>query len=335
MTPTKRTLLLLHAPSIVLCVLLIGRLFATENFETHPANFDFGPKYGVKERSDDDNGFVYESNIAFEPEFNSFGHCLQGALASFFSFPAVAGYLCRKLTTSIGGKFMTNRAITLLQLICLTSALMTFYPTYNLFKRIVKSGRTLATTSYVNNGSEWAMGYVIGVSVGLLLTNLIRRQLLVVLPKTHDGGAIELAKQFEIVPVSGNDDDVEDGVKRSDHIVVLDTRGGEHHLSNSAKFGFGKPEEYQSAVESETIIQVTKAISNVALAVYGLSTLLCCIFMAVSWNKCKKEDLDTCVNSETNGVEIEVGILLLLFLGMYSVVLGLFYFLCKRLYGKK
>lgn len=337
LTPTKRNLLLLHAPSIALCVLLVGRLFATENFQAHPVNLDFGPKYGFVS-AESDGTLVYEPNIAFTPHFNSFGHSIQGVLASFLSFPAVSGYLCRKLTTTVGGKFAMKRAIPILLFLSLVSSLMAIYPIYNLIKRVFKNGRTFATTSFLNNAMEWAMGYLIGVSVGLLVTVLVRRQLLLVLPKDHDGGAIEFAKQFEVIPFDGNNDDSSSSSSSSDNssdsndIVVRDPEGGQHRLSKDAMFGFGKPEEYEPTMTSKLALQITKAISNIVLLVFAFNTLLGCIFMGLSWNKCREEDLESCVNSRTNGNYIDKGILIFLFIMMYVTVLVIFYFTARKKY---
>eukprot|EP00520_Triparma_pacifica_P012184 CAMPEP_0118638778 /NCGR_PEP_ID=MMETSP0785-20121206/3878_1 /TAXON_ID=91992 /ORGANISM="Bolidomonas pacifica, Strain CCMP 1866" /LENGTH=191 /DNA_ID=CAMNT_0006530075 /DNA_START=316 /DNA_END=888 /DNA_ORIENTATION=- len=133
------------------------------------SNYDFGPKdydpltQGVQDLI---------PNIAFELEFNSFGHFL------YFFLPSIA-------TLSSNKNERETRLIENMQVVCdmLGGGLYILYPTYNIIKRLVKHGNTFASSSYCNNGYEWAtgamwasaMGYAILCSHDLLQRRRSRR----------------------------------------------------------------------------------------------------------------------------------------------------------------
>ena len=108
------------------------RLLASKRFGGHVSNFDFGS--GADER-----------NRAFTADFNSFGHCVQGCL-SVLLVPAVE--LALPWTRIV-------------------SCLVAVYPTYNLVKRALDAS-AFAASSFSNNSAEWAMGFWLGLSLGVL-----------------------------------------------------------------------------------------------------------------------------------------------------------------------
>lgn len=163
--PTAQSVALYFGPSISLFLIILLRLVAApDNFQGDPSNLDFGPKYGIQDG---------EPNIAFTPEFNSYGHCLQGALAAMLAFPAVSGLLVQLLTCQWKA-WWTECNKTLWSVIKLVACCLTIYPTYNLVKRLVRSGETFATSSFCNNSFEWAFGFMIGLALGNLMTVLAK-----------------------------------------------------------------------------------------------------------------------------------------------------------------
>ena len=111
------------------------RLLASKRFDGYISSFDFGTK------SDG------EGNRAFTHEFNSFGHCFQGSL-SILLVPAVEAVLPEWTR--------------------IVSCLVAVYPTYNLIKRALDAS-AFAASSFSNNSAEWAMGFWLGLSLGVLV----------------------------------------------------------------------------------------------------------------------------------------------------------------------
>ena len=111
------------------------RLLAAKHFDGYISSFDFGTK------SDG------EGNRAFTHEFNSFGHCFQGSL-SILLVPAVEAVLPEWTR--------------------IVSCLVAVYPTYNLIKRALDAS-AFAASSFSNNSAEWALGFWLGLSLGVLV----------------------------------------------------------------------------------------------------------------------------------------------------------------------
>jgi len=139
---------LLLSGGLILCVELIIRLACASSFGGHPASFDFGLKCTAAMA----NASSCEHSIAFTPEFNSFGHCVQGAL-SMLLLPGVE---------RIGPQPPL--------LVRLLSCFVAVYPVYNLIKRAARGASGFAASSFANNGTEWAVGFVLGLSVGAVVT---------------------------------------------------------------------------------------------------------------------------------------------------------------------
>ena len=115
------------------------RLLAAKHFDGYISSFDFGTK------SDG------EGNRAFTPSFNSFGHCVQGTL-SILLVPAVEAAM-PEWTRPVSW---------------FAPCFVAVYPTYNLVKRALDAS-AFAASSFSNNGAEWAMGFWLGLSLGVLV----------------------------------------------------------------------------------------------------------------------------------------------------------------------
>ena len=114
------------------------RLLASKRFGGHVSNFDFGSG-------------ADEHNRAFTPSFNSFGHCVQGTL-SILLVPAVEAAM-PEWTRPVAW---------------FAPCFVAVYPTYNLVKRALDAS-AFAASSFSNNGAEWAMGFWLGLSLGVLV----------------------------------------------------------------------------------------------------------------------------------------------------------------------
>jgi len=151
------------ASGLSLTLLLSIRLILGEaHFGGHSASLDFGPKYGI---------VGGESNIAFDNKFSTYGHCLQGFFSSSLHFPCILGLLSIS-TSACSSRFHrdTSGRWSLVFFLILAS-LFTLYPSYNFIKRICKHGETFASSSYMNNATEWALGFCVGLPVGFLITS--------------------------------------------------------------------------------------------------------------------------------------------------------------------
>ncbi len=113
------------------------RLLSSKRFGGHVSNFDFGS--GADER-----------NRAFTADFNSFGHCVQGCL-SVLLLPAVE--------LALPWASEVTRIV---------SCFVAVYPTYNLVKRALDAS-AFASSSFSNNAAEWAIGFWLGLSLGVLV----------------------------------------------------------------------------------------------------------------------------------------------------------------------
>eukprot|EP00928_Gymnodinium_smaydae_P045968 TRINITY_DN30593_c0_g1_i2.p1 TRINITY_DN30593_c0_g1~~TRINITY_DN30593_c0_g1_i2.p1 ORF type:complete len:248 (-),score=17.11 TRINITY_DN30593_c0_g1_i2:70-813(-) len=128
--------------------LLVLRLFSISSFGGDPSNLDFGLKCSKKKGC--------EQNVAFELEFNSFGHASQGLVSVLF-FPVVETWLLAR--SDYLGMFAR-----------FNSTLIVVYPVYNFVKRLKGHRASFATCSLWNNGSEWALGLMLGLALGTVCT---------------------------------------------------------------------------------------------------------------------------------------------------------------------
>jgi len=312
--PSRTTLMLLHGPALSLFLFLVARLFAVTNFRTQPINLDFGPKYG---RIESDGS--YEENIAFGPRFSSFGHAVQGFLAALLSFPAVSGSIAH-LIGRIGmrGRIDFERSRVILTITTLGYSLLTFYPTYNFFKRVVRDHPAFASTSYASNSMEWIMGYVLGLALGMLLTNITRWVLVVRYPTKYYGQLEAFMAKFDLSYVN---ETLQDRFVEEESVITPQAGSCRRlKMKYKPKYVFGKISEYTATSESKCCSRSCDSIlsdiyhvegftiiaifSKLALVVFTVSTLLSGILMGTTWNLCAESDGDNCVNSATNGIYV-------------------------------
>lgn len=171
LTRTSRVLII--APTVSLAILLFVRLLFTDHFLTIPVYLDFGPKHGDPDRP----------NIAFTGG-SSFGHWIQGFIATFFAYPAV-NEVCARLFRPKPLVLSPPRHWFLL-LAEFASSFFTVYPLYNFVKRVMRSPDTFATSSYMNNGCEWAFGGLVGISLGMLFTSMTKKSIVKALKGTNE-----------------------------------------------------------------------------------------------------------------------------------------------------
>ncbi|KAG7362808.1 hypothetical protein IV203_026168 [Nitzschia inconspicua] len=139
----------IFVPSLSLLLIFFLRLVAAQHhFQTYPPGLDFGPKYGLVYT---DDGVAIETNVAFAPEFNTWSHCLQGVFAAVLAYVGA-------ISLESGRRWHG--------VVSLVASGMTVYPIYNFTKRVIKSHETFATSSYSNNGTEWAFGFWGGMALG-------------------------------------------------------------------------------------------------------------------------------------------------------------------------
>ena len=256
---------LLHSGSITLLIIIVVRLDATEQFGGHIANLDFGEK---------SNGGG--DNIAFTPGWTTYGHCLQGILASLLSYPAVVGLIARiRIRIGCGGSkrsdaggssnsiLLTRPSVAMLLLCQLASAVMTIYPTYSLIKRLHKSYDYFAQSSHLNNTTEWILGYVLGVGIGWLVTTLVERSFLV------------------LAGLSSRDEDGNDESKLS--IVSKGLSVSESDVTGTARYGFGIASEYKESI-SPVVVNLVSGLCALILGIFSIGVLLTGVFTARTWN---------------------------------------------------
>jgi len=133
---------------VVLVIQLSIRLLCAASFGGTIASFDFGLKCTAADAA---LNATCDPNMAFTPEFNSFGHCIQGSLALLL-LP-----VAETAAAAVGVEDLVR------SLVCFVAA----YPIYNMVKRGVKHPAGFAASSFANNGGEWAMGFLLGLSTGL------------------------------------------------------------------------------------------------------------------------------------------------------------------------
>ena len=165
--------------ALTLAVELCIRLLCAPQFGGEASLFHFGLKCGgfndTKVNGTLVNGTLVNGTTAppctrlnwtFEPEFDSFGHCIQGCLSLLLFFPCIDDVWAR---TKIGSPatFRVFRE--------LTASMVVGYPVYNIIKRVALHREDFASSSFSNNSSEWAFGFLVGLSVGIACTSAANR----------------------------------------------------------------------------------------------------------------------------------------------------------------
>eukprot|EP01083_Nonionella_stella_P121360 364580_1 len=160
--------------------------------------------------------------MAMTNSATTLGHCLQGFLASFLSFPAIVGIIARLAakrstdsTNSVANSILASApSVPLMLTLHLAQACMTIYPSYSGIKRFIKSSESFSRTSHMNNTTEWILGYFLGVGIGWCLTVLLQCYL-------YKSGGLNTSGAHLIC--GGNDDEarVNDESKISSVIEML------------------------------------------------------------------------------------------------------------------
>jgi len=281
MRPSPINISLLHSSGLILLFTLVIRLEATDQFGGYPANLDFGVK-----------GYGDGDNIAFGVNFASFGHCVQGAIASFLSYPAVTGAIarvCGSQSTESDDRrekssFLFKRPSVYVLLLCqLISACMTVYPSYSLIKRATRDLEEFSRTSHLNNTAEWVLGYILGVGVGWLMTILVQKRFL------------------RLAGLAGSEDDNDNG-ELSQVLAVLSI--SESALEGNIDYGFGKSSEYK-AMASSTVYSVISILSTALILLVNITSLMTGLLIGLTWNFAEvavKDKIDLDITSVFVGV---------------------------------
>ena len=260
MKPSLTNIRLLYAAGLLLILTLMIRLFSVDNFGGKPNLLDFGPKVGK-------NGSIEDTNIAFETlNFSTFGHFIQGCLAAFFSYPSVAGIISRiaakmkgfvlrseSFRTASDSRYrsllLVKPCVFTLGLIHFLSACLTGYMFYSMVKRLAYKSSSFAQTSHSNNATEWAVGFILGVSLGRLATVLLQRHLILA-TETQENRRV-FVTEFEV---------------------------------NQEEYGFGKLSEYKAVTRHTIALRIIEILSLSILFVFAVTTFLTGLLFGLSWN---------------------------------------------------
>lgn len=319
---------LMHSTAIVYFIIIIIRLEATDTFGGSPQYLDFGPKVS--------SGKIYENNISMTNSASTFGHFLQGFLASFISFPAIAGIISRIVNpkncsdaepksesvkvsntkfSSILGRKPRIIVMTTLQLL---TACMTIYPSYSGIKRFVKDGDDFSRTSHSNNVTEWLLGYCLGMGIGWFVTVLIQSYLFE-MAGLNTNGAFSTILCCSGGADENNANDESKIQTTMDLLDVLPGSGPESGIGGGErKYGFGYVEEYQESCSPRMsmAVAVVSHVRTALLVLLSASCLTTGIYMGKTWGVGKdalSEDM------------------IVLFVGIYVVVTGVMvWFSTKR-----
>lgn len=270
MKPSPTTICIFYSSSFNLILTMMIRLFSVSNFGGKPNLLDYGPKISK-------NGPAGDTNIAFEEaDFDTIGHAIQGFLAAFLSYPAVAGVISkgaamiRDYALSLLNRSNDQRSnqplllikpcVFSLNVIQLLRACCTLYPFYSMIKRLRYT--SFAQTSHANNTSEWCLGCILGVAFGCLVTVLVQRHLIVATVRKE-------TREIYTQELKIGDNDDEDG---------------------DEKYGFGKASEYARVTRYITIMKVTEILSLGLLILFGITTFLTGLFFGLSWDYKEKDD---------------------------------------------
>ncbi len=307
MRPSTSIITLLYGSSFTLTIVFLIRLFSVKQFGGYPQNLDYGPKISK-------NGPAGDTNIALEEfDFDTFAHFIQGVLSAFLSFPAVVGFLsnistkvirfvriCKRRSSSdAGGNVDTNTAgcfssillekpclasLSFLQLLC---TCLTYYPFYSMIKRLRYS--SFSQTSHLNNSTEWCAGFILGISLGSLVSSLIIHQFIIVASDTEGRG-----KVIDSLAVS---DYIENGKK---------------------KYSFGNASDFKGVMKcaGSTLYPIVEYASLANLILLAITTLLTAVNIALSWNY---EDKENTVN----------GGILALYICLYVIFYSIFFILAR------
>lgn len=289
--PSCINITLLYSSILILAIIIMVRIDATDIFGGHKQNLDFGIK---------STGTGDESNIAMTNVATTYGHFLQGFLASFLSFPAVVGLLARLPNSYLNRESYANPDSTntpsnsrysmllgsspkfsIIILLQLAAACMTIYPSYSGIKRLIKSSESFSRTSHLNNVTEWLLGSLLGIGIGWSTTVSIQCYLFKL-------GGMNVRNSFSVVFGCGKDSDARERNDESKLPLVMSMLEVEEG-STSRRYGFGKANEYECINTATSSSKVASIISAILLIVYSIGTMLTGVFIGMTWNYGIKE----------------------------------------------
>jgi len=134
----------------IIYLTILARLLCFSHFGGSVGSFSFGLKC---------DGEVCEENEAFSWSFNSFGHTIQGGFSFFLFSDILIGGLRDRWGKSQGWEKKQTLLLCMKEYLGICSCL---YPIYNVLKRAILEADNFSTSSFWNNGSEWACGFAIG-----------------------------------------------------------------------------------------------------------------------------------------------------------------------------
>ena len=287
--PSCINITLLYSSILIHAIIIMVRIDATDIFGGHKQNLDFG----IRSTGD-------ESNIAMTNVATTYGHFLQGFLASFLSFPAVVGLLARLPNSYLNRELYANPNSTntpsssrysvllgsspkfsIIIFLQLAAACMTIYPSYSGIKRLIKSSESFSRTSHLNNVTEWLLGSLLGIGIGWSTTVSIQCYLIKL-------GGMNVRNSFSVVFGCGKDSDERERNDESKLPLVMSMLEVEEG-STSRRYGFGKANEYECINTATTSSKVVSIISAILLIVYSIGTVLSGVFIGMTWNYGIKE----------------------------------------------
>jgi len=266
-------------PTISIFFLLLIRILFVDHFSTNPPDLDFGPKHGDPD----------QPNIAFTPGGSTFGHCIQGVIATLFMYMPDGAFLTRWTPLSQNHPMFQPKWLSFLALADLVSKMGTIYPVYNFIKRMIKSPTTFATSSYMNNCCEWVMGAMVGLALGMIFAACVKH--------------VFIRKVLEAEREELSNDSNSNVINNSTHEERYDIAAA------SAAFSLKEaPNKTQPPDGCLPIVCVT--LSNILAILFLLSVGGACAVTGLTWNNCL-DGGDDCGNygEDTNWVVFTILIL--------------------------
>ena len=293
MRPAKRTIQIQHASVISMGIILGIRIFALSLFKSHPANLDFG-----------------SGNSAFENKFDSFFNLIQGAMASFFSYPAVSGLIARVFTTATGDSILLKKPNVYMIWFCeILSSCMTLLPSMVVILAAAEDFANFSNSAHLRKMMEWMVGYFIATSAGLYFSCIVQRVLLLI------GGILNALE------TNNRDADqaiayVVDKLVVQRPIDILD-QDEEKEADPIITYGFGKGDEYKGLINRGVEVGA-RLITRLCQLLFVVTTILNGIFLGSTWEYESDDKASIPLMSTLIGVPI--------------VVYGIIYFATNKSY---
>jgi hypothetical protein len=257
MRPSLYTIRIQHASVINMAIILIIRMFAINLFQSHPANLDFGP-----------------DNIAFTHKFNSFANLITGVMASFLSYPAVAGIIGRIFTTASGDSLLLKKPNVYALWMCeVISAGLTIIPSILVLAAIATNYSAYSNSPHISKLAEWIVGYLLGTSSGMYFSCIVQRVLLLV------GGILNALENHN----NNADQAVSYVVEKLAISKPSQISQEEKDEEEDVSYGFGKANEYLGLAvrPAEVGFRLMARLCQLLLA---LTTIMNAIILGATWH---------------------------------------------------